>query len=242
MIRSTTMFRFFAVAALVCVAAAPALAQGVMFVTNDRVGIGTSTPTADLDLLGDQPQSKIRVTNTRAPAAQRLLVELINNGATGFLFSDTNNGVDWKFAALPGGNFEVSVVGGGGFLFRFDQDGDLNIQGVLNELSSRDAKENVDPVDGREMLARVLDLPIQSWQYTHQPSGTRHVGPMAEDFHASFGVGDRPTAISALDTSGVALAAIQGLNELVTEKQDRISELEARLAALEATVQALATN
>jgi hypothetical protein len=46
--------------------------------------------------------------------------------------------------------------------------------------------------------------------------------------------------INDADLHGVALAAIQGLNEKVKEKDAKISELEKRLSDLERTVQSLA--
>jgi hypothetical protein len=56
---------------------------------------------------------------------------------------------------------------------------------------------------------------------------------MAQDFAAAFGLGESDTHIASLDTSGVALAAIQGLSEVVEEKDAEIAALEARVAALE---------
>jgi hypothetical protein len=40
-----------------------------------------------------------------------------------------------------------------------------------------------------------------------------HLGPVAQDFHADFGVGLDDRSICTLDADGVALAAIQGLNQ-----------------------------
>jgi hypothetical protein len=64
-----------------------------------------------------------------------------------------------------------------------------------------------------------------------------HNGPMAQDFHAAFGLGDSDKAIGMQDADGVALAAIQGLNrklesELRT-KDAEIIKLKSRLGALE---------
>jgi phage shock protein A len=70
---------------------------------------------------------------------------------------------------------------------------------------------------------------------------------MAQDFHAAFGTGTDDKHIATVDADGVALAAIQGLNEKLEEKESVITELrnetsalrenneamEARLAALE---------
>ena len=40
-------------------------------------------------------------------------------------------------------------------------------------------------------------------------------------------------------TGGIALAAIQGLHEIVQEKEEEISSLKARVAALEQTIAAI---
>ena len=73
---------------------------------------------------------------------------------------------------------------------------------------------------------------------------------MAQDFHAAFGLnGADDKHISTVDESGVALAAIQGLNQKLEEtcaenvklKQQNDSLAE-RLNELEATVKQLAAS
>jgi len=93
--------------------------------------------------------------------------------------------------------------------------------GVWTSASSRTFKHGFQPVDANDMLARVLDLDISRWQYIGSGEG-EHVGPMAEDFHAAFGLGRSDKQIATVDADGVALAAIQGLN----------AKLEAENAAL----------
>ncbi|MCH7704534.1 MAG: VCBS repeat-containing protein, partial [Planctomycetes bacterium] len=80
--------------------------------------------------------------------------------------------------------------------------------GSWSSLSSRDAKANVDKVDGREVLERLRHLPIATWNYKAQDESIRHIGPMAQDFSAAFGVGEKETMITTIDADGVALAAI----------------------------------
>ena len=106
--------------------------------------------------------------------------------------------------------------------------------GSWSSLSSRDAKANVDKVDGREILERLRDVPIATWNYKAQDESIRHIGPMAQDFSAAFGVGEKETMITTIDADGVALAAIQGLHEIVKEQQERIAALEKKLAELTA--------
>ena len=99
--------------------------------------------------------------------------------------------------------------------------------------SDRNVKENFAPVDGRDILERLSTIPIETWNYkTHDPS-IRHMGPMAQDFYAAFGVGADDKYIATVDADGVALAAIQRLYQIVQEKDVQIAELDARLALLE---------
>jgi hypothetical protein len=55
--------------------------------------------------------------------------------------------------------------------------------------SSRDMKEDIEPVT--DILPRLRSLPMFTWRYKGDP--VKHVGPMAQDFAATFGVGDGTT-------------------------------------------------
>ena len=115
-------------------------------------------------------------------------------------------------------------------------DGGLYVHGTFNNTSDRNVKENFTPVEPREMLEKVVALPITRWNYKHD-ARTPHLGPVAQDFYAAFGIGPDDKHIATVDESGVALAAIQGLNQKVEEqlksKDARIAVLEERLARLE---------
>ena len=101
--------------------------------------------------------------------------------------------------------------------------------------SDRNLKAGFAPVDAREVLAKVAALPLQSWHYTNAP-GTRHVGPMAQDFQAAFGLGSDDKSIATVDADGVALAAIQGLNELLKAQAAELHSLKQELAELRRAV------
>ncbi len=78
-----------------------------------------------------------------------------------------------------------------------------------HSLSDRAAKRDLEPVDPDEVLARLAELPIYTWRYAAQSNGGRHMGPMAQDFRAAFGLGTDDRSIGSLDADGVALAALQ---------------------------------
>jgi hypothetical protein len=83
------------------------------------------------------------------------------------------------------------------------------------------------------MLARVQALPISTWNYTSDDPSIRHIGPMAQDFAATFGVGADDRHIHPIDGQGVVLAAIQGLIAEVEGLREENVRLATRLAALE---------
>jgi hypothetical protein len=60
-----------------------------------------------------------------------------------------------------------------------------------------------------------------------------HVGSMAKGFCVAFGLGGGVTTITMVDPDGVALAAIQGLNQKLQQKEAEITELKQRLERLE---------
>lgn len=97
-------------------------------------------------------------------------------------------------------------------------------------------KTDIREIEAADILARIESLPIRQWRYKSQDSTVRHIGPMAQDFHAAFGVGDDPRYITSVDADGVALAAIQELARLLRAESERaaqrIAELESQIAAL----------
>ena len=93
--------------------------------------------------------------------------------------------------------------------------------------SDREMKTNIAALDSIAVLERLADIPITSWNYREIEPEAKHVGPMAQDFRAAFGLGTDDRTIAFLDASGVAMAAVQGLYQLVRAQGARIEALEA---------------
>jgi hypothetical protein len=109
--------------------------------------------------------------------------------------------------------------------------------------SDRGIKTDLAPVSSEKILASLAALPISSWRYTNETAEVRHVGPMAQDFRAAFGLGHGDKLIEFVDEQGVALTAIQGLNQKLDEKDARIKQLEQSVAELKQLVsQLMKTN
>ena len=93
-------------------------------------------------------------------------------------------------------------------------------------VSDRNRKKDITPADPAAILDKVSRLPISTWTYRDEPDGVRHLGPMAQDFRASFGLGTDDKTFFSVDAHGVALAAIQALEHRMAEQQRRIEALE----------------
>jgi hypothetical protein len=78
-------------------------------------------------------------------------------------------------------------------------------------ISDRAQKTGIAPVDSEKVLDTVAALPISTWSYRFEPGAVRHMGPMAQDFHAAFGLGANDKSIHVIDSGGVSLASIQAL-------------------------------
>jgi len=100
----------------------------------------------------------------------------------------------------------------------------LTVNGVA-VTSDRNAKEGFTPVSAKDVLDKVAALAITEWKYKTDSGEVRHVGPMAQDFHEAFELnGGDDKHISLVDEGGVALAAIQGLNQKLEGKGATMAE------------------
>ena len=145
--------------------------------------------------------------------------------------TDCANNCNIIYAFGPGDSsqaeFLVDWDGNGAFK------GNVTSKGVLLT-SDRNAKKNFSSVNSLSILEKVARLPISSWNYKTDANDMRHIGPMAQDFHATFGLnGKDDKHISSIDEQGVALAAIQGLYQQNQKLITQLKSLEARLLKLE---------
>ena len=88
------------------------------------------------------------------------------------------------------------------------------------------------------MLAKVAALPISTWFIKGYDQ--LHMGPMAQDFRAAFGLGASDKTINSTDVQGVALAAIQGLHAMLKVKDAEIAALKAEAKKIDALAREIA--
>jgi hypothetical protein len=219
------------------------MANGAMFIDRSlsQVGIGTVTPspTASLHVFRSNGTAKVLAQDAQVPgnpAAPQTMFELIRPGAVRFDLVDEFNGNTWVFQNRNGA-FDITLAGTGVQEFKVDSSGNLTIQGSLIQLSDAKAKADVRAVDGKEILTRLASLPISEWRYKKDASNSPHLGPMAQDFHAAFGLGADDRYIAPMDAAGVALVGVKELNRTLEKEikvcDAEITALKQRLAALE---------
>ena len=103
--------------------------------------------------------------------------------------------------------------------------------GLASAASAATTIGSAKPVNGHEVLDEVLRLPISTWRYRFDAPHVRHLGPMAQDWHAAFGLGADDVTISCVDTNGVALVCIQGLHRLIDDLRAEVNTLREQITA-----------
>jgi hypothetical protein len=162
----------------------------------------------------------------------------VPNGQHGaFVWSDWNQ---QPFSSTQKNEFAVRATGGVRFVSAIQPNGVPSAgvslapgAGAWSTLSDRNAKGFFEPVDGRDVLQQLAGLDVSTWTYNSQAPTIRHMGPVAQDFRAAFGLGESDTTISTVDADGVAFAAIQGLYAELQDRDARITALEHQNSVLE---------
>lgn len=165
----------------------------------------------------------------------------IGSGADGsFVFADASD-ADMDIGLAN--SFSARVVNGARFFTNTALTQGVRVNpggGAWVSISDKNAKTNFTPVDAQAVLEKVAQMPLSTWSYKSEDAAIRHMGPMAQDFHAAFGLsGDDDKGITTIDADGVALAAIQGLYRELQKKGTQLAEMETRLSEREAQLRAV---
>ncbi len=202
------------------------------------VGLGISNPESKMHLQASDDdtvdRNKVRyyAENTSAVEGNRAMAYLKNKGGVAIYYEDTSSSLRWQTLAADN-EFFISRLGSGASELKLDDSGNLRILGTLAQGSDRNAKRDIEPVDVESVLKRVAALTISAWSYKTDAPGIRHMGPMAQDFRAAFGLGSDERSIAAIDASGVALASIQALQRQIEELKAELAEVRSKLAAVQ---------
>jgi len=180
--------------------------------------------------------------NASSSLAAGSYAETLHAGS--FVWSDASS--SRYTTSIAANSWTVRATGGARFITAVDGSGTPTAgvslaagSGTWTSLSDRNAKEHFADVDAKNILAKVAALPVLTWNYKTQDASIRHIGPMAQDFKAAFKVGESDTGITTVDEEGVALAAIQGLNQKLNDKDVEIRQLQESVEQLKQLVQSL---
>lgn len=206
------------------------------------VGIGTAAPSDKLHVLttATPVEGQVHIENNSGTQADRNLLRMQNNGPPTLFFENNSigsgaGGGTWTYTVTNAGTFQVNAAGSGNPIeMILAVGGNVTFGGTVTPGSSREIKKNFAAVDPQQVLDKLVAVPVSAWTYKAEPDSVRHLGPVAEDFYAAFGLGQDDKGISVTDAAGVAFAAIQGLHEQLVARDALIADLQARLAVLEA--------
>jgi hypothetical protein len=213
--------------------------QALVVGADGTVSIGTGqTVAAALRVRRTNGTAKMLVHEASGTTTSRELLELRNNGPIGFAMTDTSTNSTWRFAAQTTG-FRINLVDGVGPDFEVLNNGDAVARGTFIENSDVNLKSDIEALDGNLVLAKLESLPVSEWSYKKDGPSIRHIGPMAQDFHAAFGLGDDETKVSPRDMAGVSLAAIKALSAELKEKDAEIAAQREQISALQAKLNEL---
>ncbi|MEM9293984.1 MAG: tail fiber domain-containing protein [Acidobacteriota bacterium] len=216
--------------------------EGTLALRNNRVGVGTTDPSEKLHVRGTDGLTQLFVEEASTTVGNRVLFRVVNTNGNVQTEFVPNNGTAWR-QNFKNASFDLDYQGNAGNELSVDTTGNLEILGDLTAngmvtMSDRNAKKNFQSVDGAEVLQAIAELSVTTWSYKRDDDTVRHIGPMAQDFHAAFELGKDERHIAPQDTASIALVGVQAVNERLQSEVDALQAANAtlleRLEALEA--------
>ncbi|MBV7456253.1 hypothetical protein KW843_17365 [Acidovorax sp. sif1233] len=200
---------------------------------NGNVGMGTPRPMASLTLRRADGSGSLLVDNTAGAAlAPRVQMELQNNGAIAARLAHGTGTAYWTQHATATA-MGLAPSGSGSNALSVQSNGGLMVAGTLSQGSSRTLKHDITAAPVHAILGEVAQLPLYAWRYLSDLNASLHLGPMAEDVHHRFKVGESPRTLAPSDVAGLAAATVQALHQKLAAKDEELMGLAERLSALE---------
>ncbi|NTU46804.1 hypothetical protein HGA88_04200 [Candidatus Roizmanbacteria bacterium] len=169
----------------------------------------------------------------------------IGTGDNNFHIYDNANNADRLVILNANGNVGIGTTNPSLGPLQMASGAYVTSGGTWTNASDRNLKENFIQIDPSVILSKINALPITQWNYKVENSSITHIGPVAQDFHALFGLGGSDTSISTIDPSGIALVGIQALSgQMNTLHNDsglafaKVSASEAGITSSVATISA----
>jgi endosialidase-like protein len=205
-----------------------------------QVGVGTASPTTQLDVVGT---IRARVNNAFGlqfnkadgtagdVAALDINNTLILKGLGGGLVVRDATNTNTRMAVLDTGNVGIGTSAPGSQLVIANGGTTSSINAGSAQFtvaSSRTFKENIEPVEVPDILTKIEAIPVVTYDFRNNGPKDR-LGLIAEDFHTVFGRGD-DKHIDGQDVQMALWIAVQKLTAENKALTDRLSKLEGELA------------
>lgn len=218
--------------------------NSIRVASSGNVGVGTNSPQAPVHVVRDNNTAEFQIQDSGDALFSQALMRLASEAHPRFRFDNTSEAdYRWEIGTFGKGNNESLVafkVGSGMVQMRVFANGDAEFEGDVTAngvllTSTREAKTDFAPLDVNDVLERLSTLEISKWRYKHEDTDTVHFGPVAEEFHETFGLSDGKH-LNMIDTNGITFAAIQALNQKNQELRTENRELMTRLERLESAL------
>ena len=238
-------FRILAGLAIALALPALAFAQGeVLYVINDKVGIGTSNPTEKLtvvnasgnaSLLFDSSSSAnflLDRGNTSSFSRFQFLTQGTMRWSMGMI-NDTSNdfhlgpNISTSYLYVSNANGRVGIgTKTPGHPLQLASGAHVTTGGVWTDASSRSFKQDIAELSLDAAEATLESLEPVTFAYTADPSET-YVGFIAEDVPSLVATGDRK-GLAPMDIVAVLTKVVQAQQQTIAELQARVAQLESR--------------
>ena len=203
---------------------AVAIGSGAQATSDDALAMGPSSYAQGL--------ASVAIGPSKAQGAFAVAIGLQNNANGNFSVTIGKNArAGWRQGAIVLGdgcagfssdsvyataNNQFVARGCGGINFYTSRNLSSGVQVAAggsswSAVSDRNRKHGFTDVDGEELLGQLTQVPVTRWHYNAQGDSVWHMGAMAQDFYAAFGLGEDSLRISTIDMDGVTLRGVQAL-------------------------------
>ena len=162
----------------------------------------------------------------------------VSNSNTGsFVFGDAS--ISLPLQGINDNSFTVRSTGG----FNIYTSTTLTAGVTLSEggsswniVSDKNKKENYTKLNSEDIYKKLLQLPVEKWNYKSQSSKIKHIGTYAQDFYRLFQVGESNLTITWIDPVGVNTIAIQHQAKIIEMQQNEIDELKKQIEKIKTLI------
>jgi hypothetical protein len=242
------IFTLTAVAAALTFVAATASAQGVMFIENDNVGIGTSTPTERLTVANPGGNASLLFDGG---ASANFLLDRGNTASFSRFVFLTNGALKWSLGMTNDGShdFTLGPFASVSYFYINQTNGRVGFGtktpanplqmasgayvsagGVWTNASSRDFKTDISELSATEALEALSGMQPVLFRYK-ATDNERHVGFIAEDVPDLVATQDRK-GLSSMDVVAVLTKVVQEQQATLEAQHEMLEEQRALIEDL----------